>query len=548
MAAANNGLVYQIERSRKLQNLIAILIILAFAGLNIVCVLRGFSLTTDEDKHYLYGSNIVSGDSDRIDDSKMPVTALNALPKKISSLMRDGFIQYFLGRYYVARAVTIFFSCLLAFLVFTWARQLYGFIPALFSLTLFVLDPNIIAHSQLVATDLYVTAGIAVTFFALWKLAHQRTWSNLLLFCFALGVSQLAKYTAIVLFPLTLLALFLHDSPAWLESLRAREKFGAMVRQYLLYIACASLGTVLIINVGFLFNRTFTRFGDFNFGSDVFQRIRTTFPLLDPIPVPVPYPYLHGLDWMRNTETTGFLSGNVYLLGQVSPVEGFPGYYFVAFLLKVPIATQIILISALVAYFVQKNRRSNFLRNEVFLLTPVLFFIIYFNFFFNTQIGIRYLLPIFPFLYVFSGKLFLEWKNFSTARKLSVLALLGYLFISVLSYHPYYISYFNEIVWDRKQAYRYLADSNIDWGQGRNELDQYLEEHPGALYSPNKPRAGRLVVRVNDLVGVTEDPEKYAWLRDNFEPVESIAYAYLVYKIEPEEIDELCATTDYCDK
>ena len=538
----------RVEHSSKGQNLIAALIILAFAGLNIVSVMRGFSLTTDEDKHYLYGNNIVSGNSDRIDDSKMPATALNALPQKISSLLGDGFVRYFLGRYYVARAVTIFFSCLLASLVFTWARRLYGFIPALFSLILYALDPNIIAHSQLVTNDLYVTAGIAFTFFALWKFARERTRRNGLLFYFALAVSQLAKYTAIVLFPLAFLALFLHDLPAWLESLRVRAKFKTMAVQYLGYVAGAILATILIVNIGFLFNRTFTRFGDFNFGSDMFQGLRAAFPALNAIPVPVPYPYLQGLDWMRNTETTGNLSGNVYLLGQVSPLKGFPGYYFVAFLLKVPIATQIILITALAVYFMQKSRKGNFLRDEVFLLTPVLFFIIYFNFFFNTQIGIRYLLPVFPLLYVFSGNLFAGWKNFSAAGRASVFVLPGYLLISVLSYHPYYLSYFNEIVWDRKQAYKYLADSNLDWGQGKNELKQYLEEYPGALYSPNNPRPGRLVVRVNDLVGVTEDPEQYAWLRDNFEPVDTIAYAYLVYKIEPEEIEELCAVTTYCDK
>jgi hypothetical protein len=538
----------KVERSSKIQTLIAVLIISAFAALNIVCVLRGFSQTTDEDKHYLYGSNIASGNSDRIDDSKMPVTALNALPQKISSRLGDGVLKYLLGKYYIARAVTVFFSSLLAYLVFNWARRLYGFIPALFSLTLYVLDPNLIAHSQLVTNDLYVTAGIAFTFFALWKFAHERTWHNGLLFCVALGVSQLAKYTAVVLFPLTFLALFLYDLPDWLDSWRVRPKFKGMLIKYVGYVAVAIPVVVLVINTGFLFNRTFTRFGNFNFGSDFFQKLQSTFPVLSTLPVPVPYPYLQGLDWMRNTETTGNLSGNVYLLGQVSPLEGFPGYYFVAFLLKVPIATQIILILALIIYFSHKNRRSNFLGAEVFLLTPVLFFIIYFNFFFNTQIGIRYLLPIFPLLYVFAGSLFTNWITYSRIRKATMLALPGYLLISVLSYHPYYLSYFNEMVWDRKQAYKYLADSNLDWGQAKNELKQYLEEHPGALYSPNRPRPGRLVVRVNDFVGVTEEPEKYAWLRDNFEPIDTIAYAYLVYKITPQEIETLCATTTYCDK
>lgn len=537
-----------IESSKKAQTFIAILIIMAFAVVNILSVLRGFSFTMDEDKHYRYGESIVSGNSNRFDDSKMPATALNALPKKIASFLGESYLKNFLGRLYVARMVTIFFSCLLAFLVFHWARLLYGFMPGLFSLILYVLDPNITAHSQLVTTDLYVTATIAFAFFCLWKFAHERSWRNGLLCLFAFGISQLAKYTAVLLFPLFFIVLLLFDLSTSTKRTYARENLRAFILRYIKYGILALIASVLIINLGFLFNRTFTYFGDYQFHSALFQNIQQKFSGLHYLPVPVPYPYLEGFDWMRDTEQTGNLSGNVYLLGRISTVKGFPGYYFIASALKVPIATQIILILSFWVYFTQKDRRRSFFNNEVFLLTLVAFFTIYFNFFFNTQIGIRYYLPIFPLLYVFAGNLFVGWKGCSFAKKLSAWALVAYLFISVFSYYPYSISYFNEIVWDRKQAYKYLADSNIDWGQGRNELHQYLSKYPGAAYRPNNVRAGRIVVGVNDLVGVTTDPEKYAWLRNNFEPIDTIVYSYVVYKISPEEIDNLCATTTYCDE
>ena len=128
------------------------------------------------------------------------------------------------------------------------------------------------------------------------------------------------------------------------------------------------------------------------------------------------------------------------------------------------------------------------------------------------------------------------------------LVLISYMLVSVLSHYPYYLSYFNEFIWDRKQAYKYLADSNIDWGQGRYELDQYLLAHPDAIYKPQKARSGNIIVRVNDLVGVTVDPNQYAWLRNNFDPVGTIADAYLIYKISPNELKKLCATTTYCNK
>jgi hypothetical protein len=301
------------------------------------------------------------------------------------------------------------------------------------------------------------------------------------------------------------------------------------------------IALVITINLGFLFNRTFTYFGKYKFRSDWFQTAKTNYPVLKGVPVPFPYPYLDGIDWMRHTQVSGGNSGNVYLLGKINK-EGFPGYYFVASFLKVPISTQIIIVATLIIYLTQANRRKNFLRDEIFLLSSVLFYTIYFNFFFNVQIGIRYYLIIFPLLYVFAGSLFKEWNEFRVVQKISSFALLAYLVISVLSYYPYYLTYFNEFVWNRTQAYKYLADSNIDWGQSSNQLSQYLTDHPDAILEPQNIQAGKLVVSINLLVGVTVDPAKYAWLRNNFEPVGTIANSILIYQISPSDIEKLGST------
>jgi hypothetical protein len=119
--------------------------------------------------------------------------------------------------------------------------------------------------------------------------------------------------------------------------------------------------------------------------------------------------------------------------------------------------------------------------------------------------------------------------------------------VSVLSYYPHYIAYFNELVWDRKIAYKILADSNLDWGQSRDDLEKYQEGHPEAVYSPGEIQAGQLVVSVNDLVGVTAaGPQQYAWLRENFEPDGTIAYSYLIYNVSQNDIDRLCETKSIC--
>jgi len=123
---------------------------------------------------------------------------------------------------------------------------------------------------------------------------------------------------------------------------------------------------------------------------------------------------------------------------------------------KCRFATQIVIWASLAIYFWDKTRRQNLLKDEIFLLLPVLFYTIYFNFFYNAQLGIRFYLIVFPLLYVFAGNLFINWKELSSRQKMSGYALGAYLLISVLSYFPHYIPYFNEFIWDRRMAYKYL--------------------------------------------------------------------------------------------
>ena len=284
-------------------------------------------------------------------------------------------------------------------------------------------------------------------------------------------------------------------------------------------------------------------------GRELFQITQDHFVILKNIPVPVPYPYLQGLDLLLQTDPKSMLHGSIYLLGQIhSDDSGFKGYYFFASLLKMPIATQLILLAASLVYISDRERWKSFLSDEVFLILPVVFYTIYFNFFLDFQIGIRYYLIVFPLLYVFSGSFFKEWNQFSKKKRVAIFALAIYMIVSVLSYYPYYLSYFNEIVWDRRYAYKYLANSNLDWAQGQYYLNAYLEAHPTAKYMPSWPRSGLIIVPANFLVGVQpkNDPELYKWLRENFQPTQTIAYEYLVFNISPHELKQFCMTTAYC--
>ena len=525
------------------QNRLSKLALIALLGMFLLINLgsiRYKSYTTDEAKHYRYGQNILNMDSDRFDDSKMPFSALNALPAKLAPLFSEGLINRALQKDLAGRAVTMLFSMGIAYAVFRWAHTLYGLAPAFLALLLYVFDPNIIAHSRLMTTDIYGTGMISLTFFTFWLYSKHRNWQYAALSAVTLGLSQLAKYSSAYLYPVLVLIVFIRDIRLWLDIARERDfrKAWQHLRRGLMVALFFLLISLLMINIGFLFNKTFTPLEDYIFRSELFQGIQEKFAPVGFLPIPTPYPFLDGLDWVQARERTGAGYGRLYMLGELRRAQGFKGYYIFASLLKMPVASQIIMLLAFGA-FVIKRKQFNFFENEVFVFVPLLFFFYYFNFMFRAQIGIRFYLVLFPMLFVFCGSLVKDWLDFKPRAKFGLGILLVYMAGSVLAAYPHYIPYFNELVWDQRDAYKYLVDSNLDWDQAEFIRDQYLTENPGVILEPGRPTLGKIVVSPNNLVGIIGEKDRYAWLRDNFEPIDIIADVYLIYEITEEDYQRI---------
>ena len=202
--------------------------------------------------------------------------------------------------------------------------------PRLGSLFLYVLDPNIIAHSELVTTDVYAAGMIAFSFYWLWKFANSRKTSDGLIFVLVLGLSQLAKFTCVVLFPLALLAILGHD---WFFlKLRDKKYFVKLFMYTLLAVVIA----VFIINLGYLFNRTFTPFKDYQLESNGLLAIQTKLPWLGNIPVPTPYPFLQGLDLISLSQQHQFRLWKHLYAGPASQDRRVQGILFRCLFLQSP--------------------------------------------------------------------------------------------------------------------------------------------------------------------------------------------------------------------
>lgn len=514
-----------------------LVLVLLYILVSQVWALKNLGPTYDEWKHLKYGYRILNFNSDRFNDSEMPFSFLNALSCRVGQIVRTGHLETAepsVNDPQVlkdARLATIVFSLLLAFFIFRWTKELYGLPAAFFALILYAYSPNLLAHAELITADLYAVSMVTIATYYFWRcLKYGGRW-NFLASAVALGVAQLAKYSCIYLYPIF-----------W--AIAVARYGGDFIRRpgrFLKYGLVALLINIFIINAGFLFNKTGTPLKDYHFRSDVFKGVQSKLRWFEHWPIPLPHPYLEGLDWVRHTERTGEGYGNIYLLGQLKEkgpdFDGFKGYYFIASLFKEPIAIQLFVIFAFVSYWAGRAKRQ-FWKNEAFLLIPVLFYAAYFNFLYKGQIGIRHFLVVVPLLIIFTGNFFKHWPAFDLKRKRVVLCLFAYLAVSVSSYFPLYLTYFNEFAWDRKQGYKILADSNLDWGQSGWYLGEYLRSHPGSVLEPPAPMAGRIVVCANALVGVFE-PQKYKWLRENFQPIDHVAHACLVYSVTEEDLQRI---------
>ncbi len=544
-----------------------------FLILNIASLLLPLkeSLTYDEASKFESGLAVLSGKPSERGATNVhhrnivPVSALNALISKpipepiISRLTEDGEAIiydgriYPDGRIYFGKLATIFASLILAIYVFCWARQLYGVNAGFLALSLYILDPNIIAHSRLVTQDIFSACSVFIATYYFWSFLKFGGRKNAVLSMITFGIAQISRYTAVYLLPIYFLLIFSFYGSNIFKLIKTKnfKIILSGIKQFFNYSILLLLTTIIIINIGFSFEKTFTRLGDYKFESRTFTSLQSSSPLLRALPVPVPYVYLRGLDFAKYKQEENFGNGPAYLMGRLSS-KGFKEYYIIAFLYKVPIATQLLLLMAVTSLF-RYRHRINFWQNEAFLIIPSLLFFITFSFS-TAQIGIRYILMIFPFLFVFSSRIAVAWTALRNRYRIFVTSLVAYLLISNLSYFPHYLSYFNELLVDRKMGYTILADSNLDWGQNKNYLKHYLENNPDATYmtepkeklkllgskqevNPQQFQSSLVVVGANQLVGIIGNSKNFQWLRENKKPVEHVAYSYLVFKIQPQDLE-----------
>jgi hypothetical protein len=513
-----------------------------YAAVQIYCI-NQLSINYDEGLFASYGSTLLKFQREKdvvLYESKLPITALNMIPRAVEQILRPGLkkdwsqaqMDVIHGRY-----ISLCVAILLGLLIFNWSKKLYGEKTAPIVLLTYLLCPNFLAHGIFVSSDIFACFFMTLALYYLWLFFNHYKSKHFILMSIATGLAEISKFSMVHLFIIIPLLAVMHV----LTRQNKKKTISFNFKKAIGYIAVFLFINWLIICASHLFYQVFLPINDYTFRSNGFKSIQHFFIKTAPwFPVPFPSSYLQSMDAVMYFDQLGggmkgSLNGAPYMLGK-SNVNGFWYYYFITFLFKIPISLLLLWISSIFLLFLNFSKRG-FLKNDIFLFLPVLYFLVYMNFFYSTQVGIRHILIIFPLLFILSGKI-ISWL-IEGKKKFVLYALLTYQAISVYSYFPHFLPYTNEFILDKKLAYKKIADTNLCYGEGSMFLKEYLSKHPDAVYLREKPIPGKVVFEVNEMLNLDiATMHKYDWVI-SLEPVSHIHSQYLIFNVSTQTADSL---------
>jgi uncharacterized membrane protein len=360
------------------------------------------------------------------------------------------------------RVPMILLTVALGVLVFRFARELFGARAAVLAVVLFACEPTVLAHGRVVQTDVPAAFGWLLFFMALSAYAKQATFNRAIYLGIAAAVAILSKFSMLLAGPV--LAVFFLILLA--RALRAREKVAMVVTHAGLIV----LTILVLINAAYFFQHrslddSETRWINMAFPANA-AAVTTVERLLAHL---LPTDFVLGVFFQFWHNGVGHAAG---LLGMYSQM-GWWYYFPVAFALKSTLPFLALALASLGwgTYNWIKRHETRFF----WLLLP---FAIYtaFVLFSHIDIGVRYYLPAYSFLFILSGGLLdtlLRSKRVRRAGMVIAVALIAWIAVEAIRAYPNQMSYMNQLA-SRAPHWWYLSDSNVEWGDDARGLAEFL--------------------------------------------------------------------------
>ena len=361
-----------------------------------------------------------------------------------------------------ARVPMIALSVLTGVLLFVFARELFGAAAAVFAVVLYTLEPTLLAHGRVVQTDVAASFGYLLVFYALHKYLGEPTLRRALLLGAAGGVACLTKFSMLMVGPVVGAVLLWR----WWRAPRA----GGSRKSVVAHAGATALAALLVINTAYFFDHR-------PLGVEGVKWVHEKAPdnpkasllAVETASYVLPTDFVLGVFWQLWHNREGHNAG---LLGMYSP-KGWWYYFPVAFSLKATIPFLLLSLAALGwgAYRLLRRRDRRF-------LLPLAAFAAYaaVSMAGALNLGIRYFLPGYMFLFIMGGALLERlWRSSQKRRAGAVVAaaLLAWMCVEAARAYPDHISYMNQLAYS-KPHWWYLSDSNVEWGDDTRALAEYL--------------------------------------------------------------------------
>jgi hypothetical protein len=362
-----------------------------------------------------------------------------------------------------ARTAMLVLGLLLAVAAYRWSLAMWGRAGALVSLLLCCTCPTLLAHARLVTTDLPLALGFTVTLWSFWRYLERPGGARAATTGAATGVALLTKFSSLLLLPVLVIL-----GIGW-AGFHAKERTPRKIGVVLSGLAGAFGIAYVVLWAGY----------GFRYAAVTDPGYRLEWESMNPSGSAaanvlswakdahaLPEAYLFGLSYAGG----GAERRLAFLNGEES-VTGWWYYFPEAFLLKTPLAFLILIAWVGIAGLL---RRGGSFRGWYLAIPVLLYFLV--SIVSPLNIGHRHLVPIYPLLYVGAGAIATLAVG-GRLRQAAAGVLVAGCVASFALATPRYLSYFNVLAGGPGGGWRYLVDSNIDWGQDLPRLRSWMDAH-----------------------------------------------------------------------
>lgn len=421
-----------------------------YAGLSFIKI---SAPTYDETVHLSSGYSHIAGGKYKMNIMDHPPFSemLSALPLfsyKLNSFMNHPYFSvkapYHYGDLFIfnntksaktmvntARIFTfIIWTVLFSIFIFFFSKKFHSFESAAFSLIIFAFMPVFISNNALITTDSSAALFYFISFYfgamASLNLSSQLSRKKIFIYLcaagFFTGLAMSSKFSMVIIAPIVI--------GIWgIDFFLIRK---ADFKKFFVFVGVYALLAVFTLALVYKFDLAL---------------------------------YIEGLMSTLERVNDGRPS---FVWGHYS-MNGVLWYFPLAFLIKTPVFVLLCAALGFIAIALKPQKKY------IWIVIPFVFYALI-SITSRLQIGIRHILPLMPFLCVIGSIGAAEfYKNKKILVVLTFSVLLSFVFL--FKTHPFYLSYFNSIIGGPENGYKYLADSNLDWGQDVRELSRYLKEN-----------------------------------------------------------------------